>query len=159
MSTYIEQHFEKPIDRKKFLRTVGSATLISFLGIKLTSCDVTDATEDDDRDDIVEENGTVTINLNSESFEELKEELAWKHVGDQQLLLVNVDGEKIRAFSDECPHQGCRQDWEFEDGTFHCTCHGSRFDTTGQVIESPATEDLTEYETTRENNELTVILS
>lgn len=37
-----------------------------------------------------------------------------------------------------CPHMGCRLEWNPEEGTYDCPCHGSRFDESGKLIDGPA---------------------
>lgn len=68
-------------------------------------------------------------------------------VGDVPVILTHTPGGKFRAFSAICPHQGCnvlppKQD---DPETLECPCHRSRFETyTGEVLNGPAAEDLTE---------------
>lgn len=40
-----------------------------------------------------------------------------------------------------CPHMGCRLEWNPEEGSYDCPCHGSRFDGEGHLIEGPAQTD------------------
>ena len=41
-----------------------------------------------------------------------------------------------------CPHLGCALKWNTEEHTWDCPCHGSRFQENGQLIDNPATDDL-----------------
>ena len=41
-----------------------------------------------------------------------------------------------------CPHLGCALQWNPQEHSWDCPCHGSRFDEGGQLLDSPATEDL-----------------
>ena len=66
--------------------------------------------------------------------------------------VIEVGGESIAAYKDErgeinavsavCTHAGCIVDWNSEERTWDCPCHGSRFDRSGKVIQGPAVEDL-----------------
>ncbi len=41
-----------------------------------------------------------------------------------------------------CPHMGCALKWNPVEHTWDCPCHGSRFTKDGELIDNPATDDL-----------------
>ncbi len=41
-----------------------------------------------------------------------------------------------------CPHLGCALKWNKNEHTWDCPCHGSRFESNGELIDNPATGDL-----------------
>lgn len=41
-----------------------------------------------------------------------------------------------------CPHMGCRLEWNAEESSWDCPCHGSRFDSAGTLQDNPAQIDL-----------------
>ena len=41
-----------------------------------------------------------------------------------------------------CTHMGCALQWNPQEHTWDCPCHGSRFEENGTLIENPATENL-----------------
>ncbi|PNH06546.1 putative Rieske 2Fe-2S iron-sulfur protein yhfW [Tetrabaena socialis] len=43
-----------------------------------------------------------------------------------------------------CPHLGCLVEWNPNDATFDCVCHGSQFDSRGNCINGPANNNLKE---------------
>lgn len=67
--------------------------------------------------------------------------------------IVRFHGQKVGAYKDEdgtvylvsprCPHLGCQLEWNPEERSWDCPCHGSRFDYTGRLINSPAQKDIT----------------
>ena len=66
--------------------------------------------------------------------------------------VVNLDGKKVGIYKDDdgeifvvstrCPHLGCQLEWNPDEKSWDCPCHGSRFDYKGQLICGPAQEDL-----------------
>ena len=68
--------------------------------------------------------------------------------------VVELDGEKVGAYRDEtgelflvstrCPHLGCQLEWNPDEKSWECPCHGSRFDHRGRLLEGPAQTHLTE---------------
>jgi glycine/D-amino acid oxidase-like deaminating enzyme/nitrite reductase/ring-hydroxylating ferredoxin subunit len=49
---------------------------------------------------------------------------------------------KYHLFSAVCPHLKCIVEWNKDEKTFDCPCHGSRFNCYGTVINGPANKDL-----------------
>ncbi|MEU0990390.1 Rieske 2Fe-2S domain-containing protein [Streptomyces sp. NPDC005953] len=48
----------------------------------------------------------------------------------------------LSALSARCTHPGCLVRFNDTESTWECPCHGSRFDTSGSVRQSPATQPL-----------------
>lgn len=73
-------------------------------------------------------------------------------VGAGEGRIVDMDGGKhavyrsaegrLSVLSPVCPHLKCHVGWNPAESTWDCPCHGSRFDTDGQVIEGPALQPL-----------------
>ncbi|MDO5293639.1 MAG: FAD-dependent oxidoreductase [bacterium] len=49
---------------------------------------------------------------------------------------------KIYAVSTRCPHLGCMLEWNKEEKSWDCPCHGSRFDYKGKLLSNPSVKDL-----------------
>ena len=66
--------------------------------------------------------------------------------------IVLLEGEKVGVYKDgqdnlhavdiRCPHLGCQLEWNPDERSWDCPCHGSRFDYRGKLISGPAQEDL-----------------
>lgn len=41
----------------------------------------------------------------------------------------------------DCPHMGCRLEWNPDEESYDCPCHGSRFDREGHLLDGPAQTD------------------
>lgn len=66
--------------------------------------------------------------------------------------IVEYDGKKVGVYKDEngkiyavsnkCTHLGCQLEWNPDEKSWDCPCHGSRFDYTGRLIDNPAMKSL-----------------
>ncbi len=57
-------------------------------------------------------------------------------LGGRFYLVRNAAG--FLALWQRCTHLGCAVPWNEAEGQFHCPCHGSLFNTVGEVIGGPA---------------------
>ncbi|MDP9401865.1 MAG: FAD-dependent oxidoreductase [Actinomycetota bacterium] len=66
--------------------------------------------------------------------------------------VVRIDGKAVGVYRDPsgelqavsvtCTHMGCTLNWNRAEKSWDCPCHGSRFTSSGEVIEGPATQAL-----------------
>ncbi len=66
--------------------------------------------------------------------------------------IVNYEGHKIGVYRNEndeifsvntiCPHLGCQLEWNIDELSWDCPCHGSRFDYKGNIINNPSIKNL-----------------
>ena len=66
--------------------------------------------------------------------------------------IVEAEGRKAGVYKDEegrcyvvnprCPHLGCQLEWNPDEKSWDCPCHGSRFSYEGDLIDNPAQEHL-----------------
>ena len=100
--------------------------------------------------DIAEESGHAVKGLAKRFFQipsEHASEIPAGHGG-----IVFWKGEKVGVYKDEdgkiwpvdlrCPHMGCQVEWNPDERSWDCPCHGSRFDRFGHLISGPAQECL-----------------
>ncbi|MDT0645072.1 FAD-dependent oxidoreductase [Zunongwangia sp. F260] len=65
-----------------------------------------------------------------------------------EAAIITRDGEKVAVYREPngefkivsalCTHMACMVHWNNAEESWDCPCHGSRFDTSGEVIEGPA---------------------
>ncbi len=149
--------------RRKFLKNAGSTALFASLGSSFfISCDDTEEVIIPDDNDNNSENGftvdgdTYTIDLDHPDFSVLNLVGGWLLFNEGGMILVNVGQDIIRAFSNSCPHQGCRTSWKYSNNNFTCTCHNAVFTNLGERISGPAPSDLTSYSVVRDNDIITI---
>jgi Rieske Fe-S protein len=74
----------------------------------------------------------------------------------QGLFLVARTGDaSFTALTSTCTHQTCTITG-FDAGDYICPCHGSRFTTSGRVVNGPASAPLRTFNTSFSNNVLTI---
>jgi Rieske Fe-S protein len=62
--------------------------------------------------------------------------------GLKKIALYRDTSGTLHSFTAVCPHLGCVVQWNADEKTFDCPCHGSRFSKEGIVINGPAVSDL-----------------
>ena len=73
-----------------------------------------------------------------------------------KFYLARLEDSGLLALSRTCTHLGCTVPWIEKEKRFVCPCHGSAFDITGNVIDSPAPRALDIYPITIENKTVKV---
>lgn len=69
-------------------------------------------------------------------------------------IAVYNQGERLIVLDCTCTHMGCQVDWNNQDKTWDCPCHGSRFKPDGTVMTGPALDPLPKLDYTIENDEI-----
>lgn len=62
--------------------------------------------------------------------------------GTRMLAVYRDEHGELHALSAKCTHLGCVVHWNSTERSWDCPCHGSRFDTTGEVMHGPAVASL-----------------
>lgn len=86
------------------------------------------------------------LNLDAKKFNRIE---------NGQGAVIRYKGKRVGASKDEngtihlidavCPHLGCNLKWNKDERTFDCPCHGSRFDTQGNIINNPSTKNCEKF--------------
>ena len=72
----------------------------------------------------------ISINLDHSNFSSLKSN-NWMNFTAQNMLLLKIDSNTYRAFTNACPHQGNRNSWSFNSSNnrFQCSAHNNSYPT------------------------------
>ena len=103
----------------------------------------------------VQENADVAYHFVADRFN-VHETDSLKRLQPGTGKVVEVEGKKIAAYRDEnggifalspvCTHAGCIVNWNGEEKSWDCPCHGARYDIHGKVLTGPATIDLAKFD-------------
>lgn len=154
------------MDRRTFLSWVGVGTLASSLPMVIAACtssETTEASPSPKATDTAESSPPPTT---ADGFTEVgkladlegngfvvQEDFS----GAPLLVIFNPDDKtKVVAFKNECTHSQCPVDWNAEEGTLDCPCHGSKFKADGTVATGPAKSPLPTYEAKVEGDTILV---
>ncbi len=103
------------------------------------------------------QNGVVSIDLNSSSPLTDVGGAALVKYNNSHLLVDKANTNSFNALSAICTHQGCLIDsYDSKSEEFVCTCHGSKYNLSGSVVQGPAGSALKSYSTTYANNQLDI---
>jgi glycine/D-amino acid oxidase-like deaminating enzyme/nitrite reductase/ring-hydroxylating ferredoxin subunit len=62
--------------------------------------------------------------------------------GMKKFAVYKDERGELHVFSAKCTHLGCVVQWNADEKSFDCPCHGSRYSSEGKVINGPAIADL-----------------
>jgi len=82
--------------------------------------------------------------------------ISGNNIDENGMLIIRTGESSVTALSRTCTHQGCILPI-FQSGSSRCPCHGSRFDTLGNVLNGPATTPLKKYNATIDGNIITIV--
>ncbi len=146
--------------RREFIERAGMTAVMTTFGLSFfTACSESEEPNQPTTPPPTGSNGvtvsgnTIRIDLTSQAA--LAATGGWLLVIDAQTLVVNVGG-SYRAMTSVCTHSACDRNWTFSNSKFTCTCHGSEFDTSGNVLQGPANQPLRSFTTGLNGTVLTV---
>ena len=74
-------------------------------------------------------------------------QLSTSKFGIGDISIRRIDEHTFEVLNLSCPHNGCLVEFSESSHQFQCPCHGSKFTGSGCLVNGPATENLTTYET------------
>ncbi len=135
------------MERREFLSFVGIGAAAAACNYCLSGCTVKDTGI------TAPANVDFTLDLTNGAYSALKN--VGGYVYNSGVIVANSSSGYI-AVSSACTHQGNTIIFDGTNNLFYCPAHGSRFTTTGAVINGPATSALGRYNTTLTGNSLRV---
>jgi Rieske Fe-S protein len=103
-------------------------------------------------------NNTITLTIDANSPLATVGSAALVQYSNSALLVARTAQDTFVALTAICTHQNCTIT-NFSNATYTCPCHGSQFNTNGQVTKGPANTSLKKYQTAFANNQLTITVT
>ncbi|GAB5519361.1 MAG: hypothetical protein RhofKO_16120 [Rhodothermales bacterium] len=147
------------VSRRTFVRKASASAVLLALGLNLSACDSSDPGTDEPEptpggDSGISVSGdTITLDLTKSDAAQVGNAGGFLITGGS--IIINLDGDTIRAFTSRCTHTGCAVN-DFRNNEILCPCHGSKFSTSGAVVAGPAPSPLDEYTVNRSGDTVTV---
>jgi cytochrome b6-f complex iron-sulfur subunit len=145
--------------RRAFLKKSGALAVMSVFGVGFfTGC-----SEDTDPgtppapstgQGVQFSNNVLTIDLSQTPA--LANAGGWALISQARVLVANTGGNQFTALTSVCTHSGCDRNWSFSNNVFTCSCHNSRFNVDGSVVNGPALRPLASFPVSRNGNVLTI---
>lgn len=132
------------MDRKNFLAQVGigaAALLVPACMGGLSSCKKTDTNPTKD----------FTVDVSSGSLA-----TNGGFMVSNGVIIARTNSGSFLAVAAACTHEGTNINYNPSGNNFICPNHGAQFDSTGNVTQGPASNNLTRYNTTLTGNSLRV---
>ncbi len=122
--------------------------------ILLTTPMLFNSCSDDDEDLVPTNPDEVVINLNAASSADLSTVGGFIYSGN--IIVFRTGDNAYLALSKVCTHSQCTVTYNHAAENVPCPCHGSRFSTTGAVLNGPAASALKKYNVKLEGNSLII---
>lgn len=148
--------------RRDFIKKSGTVAVMSMFGIGFfTACSKDEdivspenpVTPPASSEGIMVSNDSVVIDISKATA--LNTTGGWLLIASAQMLVLNT-GNGFSSLTSVCTHSGCDRNWTFTSNQFVCTCHSSRFTTSGEVVNGPATRPLRSFSNSLSGNTLTI---
>ena len=133
------------MERSKFLKYMGTSTLLVCAGCHLVSCG-----SDDDPIPAVDFTLDLSLTANSALL------TVGGSLSKDGVLVAKVSSSEFTAVRQACTHQGTNVNYRSTPQDFLCPNHGSVFDKNGAVKNGPATKALAKYNSELTGNNLRV---
>ena len=148
------------MDRRSFCLHACQVASLGTLASALTACGGNGTTSPSDVPQLATVSGTtsgnsvlVTVDATSPLAATGGAALVQSNRGS--FLVIRAATDTFNAMTSVCTHEQCTITG-FSNQTFQCPCHGSQFNSTGGVVNGPASSPLTRFATSFSNSVLTI---
>lgn len=141
--------------RKEFIKKFAVGGSILFTApVLFNSCSSDDEDLEPNNPNNPKTPNEIVIDLNATSSANLAN--VGGYIYSETLLVFRTGTDTYMALSKACTHTGCDVVYNHAAGNVPCTCHGSKFTTSGTVTTGPATSDLKQYTVVKDGTSLKI---
>lgn len=125
------------MNREEFLKQLGTMALLTCAGCGMYGCS--------SESEPTPNNADFTLDLTESANAALN--TVGGTVTKSGIIVARISTTEFAALSVACTHQGTPVTYRNTQKDFYCPNHGSRFSSTGSVLEGPANRPLRQYNT------------
>lgn len=142
------------MERRDFVKkfAVGGSILLAVPAL-LNSCAKDDVPADGNTGGNTGGSG-IEIDLTDSAYSALAAVGGFAYKGD--IIVFRTSETSYMALSKLCTHSQCTITYNHSSGNLPCPCHGSKFNTSGGVINGPAATNLKSYTVAKSGNILKI---
>jgi cytochrome b6-f complex iron-sulfur subunit len=150
-------------ERRQFCSAVTKALSLAAVGAAFAGCGGSPSGPSSSTPPLATINATVTgttIRLTIDASSPLSAvgSAALVQASAGPYLVVRISQESFNAMTAVCTHEGCTVNG-YENQTFVCPCHGSRYNTNGGVVQGPAPRALRQFSNRLDGDVLTITIA
>jgi cytochrome b6-f complex iron-sulfur subunit len=136
------------MDRKEFLASLGMSAAFVVYSTCVEGCNVANPVS------AAPTNVDFTLDLTAAANSALKTNGGF--VYNNGIIVARTTAGQYVAVYSVCPHAGSTVQYDTRNNRFNCPAHGSNFATDGSLINGPANQGLTKYNTSLNGTSLRV---
>jgi cytochrome b6-f complex iron-sulfur subunit len=143
------------MNRREFISWVGVGGIASSLPTAIAACSPTNT-----------ESKPSTRTMRADGFQAIGTvakldkdgQILNKKAAKSPVLVIRdpANASQLIAVNPTCTHAGCTVAWQQDENAFVCPCHGSKYTSSGKVIQDPAKRPLATYAAKMEGNNILV---
>lgn len=140
------------MERRNFAKkfAVGGSILLAAPAL-FTACAKDEGPTDNNNNG---NTGGIEVDLTEPAYSALALVGGFAYKGD--IIIFRTSDTNYMALSKICTHNQCTIAYNHSSGDLPCPCHGSKFNTSGGVINGPASTNLKSYTVKKEGNILKI---
>jgi len=151
-----------PLSRREFCAHAGQALTLVSIATALHGCGGS-STSPSDAPQLSTINasiaaGTITLTIDAGSPLNAVGAAALVQASGQSFLVSQTSAGSFTALTAICTHEQCTVTG-FQNAQYVCPCHGSRYSTSGAVVQGPAPQSLRSFPTKFANPVLTITVA
>jgi cytochrome b6-f complex iron-sulfur subunit len=147
------------MERRAFFKqlVIRGSSVVIVPALFIQACEKDDSPDDNPNNPGNGDN-PFTLDLTDTDYAALQPIGGSVFITSRNIVVIHTGTDAYTVLSSVCTHQGCQVGFNNSNNTLPCPCHGSVYSITGSVINGPAVNPLTRYNSTLDGTDLVIDL-